>query len=225
MQQIKLNQRQRQVMRLRRMRFSTQISGVGLAIGVTLAGGIWAVREAIVPEVAQASITRLTLTLQREPEESFQTMVRRAESVARAAVQRSFDSDILVTDVLVTIVGENRGLAAPILEIQVSRADWRSRPDPQRWATYFRTARVLLEMDGAPATDPQPEGVGQPVPTGAAPAPVPDTSVPDTSVPAPVTEPQPAIVDPNAAPPAIPLPQEVPGNPVVPQSVPATPQS
>jgi hypothetical protein len=50
----------------------------------------------------------------------------------------------LVTDVAVTIVGENNGAIAPILALEVSRQAWRRRPDPQRWATYFPNTQSLL---------------------------------------------------------------------------------
>ena len=71
-------------------------------------------------------------------------MLRRAEAAARATTQRSFDQDILVTEVSVIISAQNRGSTAPILSLEVSRPQWRISPDPQIWTTYFKTARDLL---------------------------------------------------------------------------------
>lgn len=94
-----------------------------------------------------ANANRFTLTLEREAEESYAVLERRAEAAARAATQRLFDSDILVRSVVVTIVAENRGLAAPVLTLQVTREQWRQLPDPQRWSTYYPSASALLELN------------------------------------------------------------------------------
>ncbi|MBD2089080.1 hypothetical protein H6F67_04330 [Microcoleus sp. FACHB-1515] len=103
--------------------------------------------------IAAASANRLTLTLEREAEESYAVLERRAEAAARAATQRLFDSDLLVRSVVVTIVAENRGLAAPVLTLQVTREQWRQLPDPQRWSTYYPSASALLQLSPtAPAT-------------------------------------------------------------------------
>jgi hypothetical protein len=63
----------------------------------------------------------------------------------------------LVTQVSITVLGETGQSIVPILVLEVSRADWRSRPDPQYWAKYFRSARTLLQPDPsqpAPASEP-----------------------------------------------------------------------
>lgn len=100
--------------------------------------------EAIAPQSAHAYTARLNVSLARQPSESYRSFVRRAEAVARAAAQRSFDRDILVSDIAVTIVGQNNGSIAPILSLNVSRPNWRRRPDAQRWATYFPDTQKLL---------------------------------------------------------------------------------
>ncbi|MBE9228475.1 hypothetical protein IQ264_23945 [Phormidium sp. LEGE 05292] len=61
-----------------------------------------------------------------------QTIVRRAEAIARAAVQRSFDSDILVNDASVMVTCDNNGLMAPIISVKVSRSQWSNTPNIQR---------------------------------------------------------------------------------------------
>lgn len=206
-----------------------QSSAIGLAIVTGLSGGLWML-TAIDPPVAQAAPSRISITLDRQPDESYETMERRAESIARAVAQRSFDSNILVTDVVVTIVGANRGLEAPILMLQVSRQQWRSRPDPQLWATYFRSARALLQIEPlAPAaTQPaaQPAAVqpatAQPA-AGQPSAGQPNAGQPNSPQPAPNSrQPAPSQSAPSR-PNAIPLPIEIPGNPTIPQSLPASP--
>ncbi|MEB3181003.1 MAG: hypothetical protein VKL59_18515, partial [Nostocaceae cyanobacterium] len=117
---------------------------LGALLGLTGSWGLWIVSEAIAPQIVQAYTARVDLTLDRRPEEAYDTFLRRAEAAARAAAQRSFDKDILITDVSVIISGQNRGAVAPVLSLEVTRPQWRNRPDPQRWATYYKTARRLL---------------------------------------------------------------------------------
>ncbi|MDJ0732895.1 MAG: hypothetical protein QNJ47_02230 [Nostocaceae cyanobacterium] len=108
---------------------------------------MWLATEGIAPQIVQAYTARVDLSLNRLPEENYESILTRAQTVARTAVQRSLDKDILVTDVSVIVSVQNQGTIVPVLEIAVSRQQWRNRPDPQRWATYFRTARSLLFLD------------------------------------------------------------------------------
>ncbi|WP_224411028.1 hypothetical protein [Oscillatoria salina] len=126
---------------------SGSFAGVSLATVLGLTGVSWIGIEAIAPQVAQAYTARLDVELNRQEGETYQTMLRRAEAVARAAAQRAFDSDILVNDVAVTILGENEGAIAPILRLDVSRQSWRRQPDPQVWATYFPNVESLLDFE------------------------------------------------------------------------------
>ena len=71
-------------------------------LGLAATGMVW-VPHVISPPAAVAYTSRLSLFLTREPDESFEVFLQRAEIVARAAVQRSFDADILMTDVIVTV--------------------------------------------------------------------------------------------------------------------------
>jgi hypothetical protein len=116
-------------------------------VWLLLAVSLWFMTEAIAPQIVQAYTARVDLLIDRLPEESYETVLRRAESTARAATQRSFDQDILVTEVSVIISAQNRGAIAPILSLEVSRPQWQKLPDPQNWTTYFKTARLLLLID------------------------------------------------------------------------------
>ncbi len=108
------------------------------------AGGGWLLHEAIAPHSVWASTERTTVTITRQFSENYQSMLRRAETAARAAVQRSFDREVLTTNVVVTVVGQNGGAITPMLSIEVSRQNWRTSPSPQQWATYFNEAQALL---------------------------------------------------------------------------------
>lgn len=112
---------------------------------------VWILTEAIAPQVVRAYTARVDLQIARMQDENYEATLRRAEAVARAAAQRSFDQDILATDVSIFVTVESYGAVAPILSLQVTRQQWRNRPDPQVWATYFKTARALLLFDTEPA--------------------------------------------------------------------------
>ncbi|NJL88525.1 MAG: hypothetical protein HC916_01035 [Coleofasciculaceae cyanobacterium SM2_1_6] len=124
------------------------------------ATGGWLIHEAIAPRSVQASTERTTVTITRQSNENYQSMLRRAETAARAAVQRSFDREVLTTNVVVTVIGQNGGAITPMLSIEVSRQNWRTSPSPQQWATYFNEAQALLiptatATTATPATTPR----------------------------------------------------------------------
>lgn len=96
---------------------------------------------------AQAYTARVDITLDRLPDETFDSLMRRAELVARSAAQRSFDQDILASEVSVIIVGRNRGFEAPVLTLNVGRSQWQARPDARQWATRHRNVKELLGFE------------------------------------------------------------------------------
>lgn len=116
-----------------------------LIFGVlTLGFGMSAIESVIAPIAAQAYTSRLEVTLDRAPNETYDGLVRRAELVARAAAQRGFDRDLLSSEVSVIVVGRSEGMAAPVVTLWVTRSQWQSRPDARRWATYYRNSSKLL---------------------------------------------------------------------------------
>ncbi len=127
------------------------IAPVGVASLLSLTGG-WIVTQAIAPAPVHAYTGRLNVMLDVQPGESYQTLVRRAEAVARAAAQRHFDRDILITDVSIIITAQNLSRISPILTLEATRNQWRSLPDPRRWSTYYNNSKRLLGMDQAPTT-------------------------------------------------------------------------
>lgn len=144
-----------------------QIRIVPLIVLLGTAIPLWVVCEAIAPQSVQAYTARVDLAIDSLPEENYETILRRAEAAARAAAQRSFDQDILVTDVSVVVSAQNYGAIAPVLALEVSRLQWRNRPDPHVWATYFKTARSLLFFGRDSTTTNSPP----PVPATPTPAP------------------------------------------------------
>jgi hypothetical protein len=131
-----------------------RIASLSLVAWLGLGGSLCLVTSAIAPQVALAYTSRLNLTLERQPNESYDTLVRRAEAVARAAAQRSFDNDILVTEAEIIVTGQHIGLSAPILTLAVNRDNWKNRPDARRWSTYYPNSKQLLRIDDPVAATP-----------------------------------------------------------------------
>jgi hypothetical protein len=215
--------------------FSKTVSPLSLILVLGATAGSWLGIAAIAPLVVQASTNRVAIAVVREPGESYQTLIRRAEAAARTVAQRTFDNNSQISDVAITIIGESEGLAAPLLTLEVSRAQWRSRPDPQRWATYYQTARALLQMEqpstpteaGQPTVSPDqpPSAPPQPVPTIGQPVPAQPAST--TSAPTvptvgqPTSTPQsPATAQPSTTPSSMPTPSAAPNQSTPTQSPP-----
>jgi hypothetical protein len=153
--------------------FARKIRIIQAGVLLCLAVPLWLATEAIAPQIVQAYTARVDLAIDRLPEENYETIVGRAEAVARAEAQRSFDQDILVTDVSIIVTVQNSGVIAPVLALDVSRLQWKQLPDPQRWVTYFKTARSLLLFET------------QITPPGLTPATPPATANPPTEAPLP----------------------------------------
>ncbi|HEY9691548.1 MAG TPA: hypothetical protein V6D15_05055 [Oculatellaceae cyanobacterium] len=122
----------------------------------------------------QPNLVQLQVSVPRNPNESFETMVRRSEAMARTFIQRSFDKNKVVTNVNLTVLGENQGFIAPIVSMKVNRQGWKRSPDPQMWATYFPNAQTLLGLQDNLVTAAQPAST-PPVQTITSPAATPNS--------------------------------------------------
>lgn len=166
-------------------------------------GVSWLSVALVQPQTALAYTARVDVSVISQTDETYENFLRRAEGVARAAAQRGFDGDILVTEVEVTIVGEHNGAIAPVLLLSVSRQDWKNRPDTQYWATYFSNSKLLLNFEppilppqAIPATPVTPEA--PPLQPQAAPSPTPaPTPAPNSA------SPPPPATGPNGQPPSL----------------------
>jgi hypothetical protein len=126
-------------------------SWVSLSLAAVLGmGGIWLVPSVSAQTAVQSDIARASFVLERQPNESYETLIGRAEALARAAALRNFNRDGSVQAVSVTIVGQNQGAAAPILSLQVNRQNWNRSPNIQRWAKYFPSSQTLLGLAPTP---------------------------------------------------------------------------
>jgi hypothetical protein len=196
-----------------------KFTALGLGLVLLVTGGAWVAQVVWAPPAAQAYRSRLDVSLDRLRDETYQSFIRRAEIIARAAAQRSFDRDILTSEVSIMVIGRHNGTETPVLLLDVSREKWRERPDTRRWATYYRTAQTLLKLPSAgPA----------PIPNAAPAQPQLIPSIEQITPPpsAPITVPPPAPgeaipVTPQVAPAAPPRPANAPSPAPTPTASPA----
>lgn len=131
-------------------RLGASFAPVGLALLLGTSSALWLTEALIMPKASYAYTSRLNLFLTLEQGEPYGSLVRRANMAARAGAQRSFDQDLLITEVVINVTGENSdGIAVPVLTLRVSRQEWSQQPVTEYWATYFRGAAALLESSSS----------------------------------------------------------------------------
>jgi len=131
----------------------TKLSTLVVLLG--LGAGCWFITESLAPQIAQAEATRVDLSLDRQLNETFDNLARRAAASATQVAQNSFSQDNKVTEVAITIMAQNQGAIAPVLSLHVTRSQWQNDPNPSRWTTYYRSAEALLLFDNGDNTDAQ----------------------------------------------------------------------
>ncbi len=124
-------------------------------LGLTTATGL----SLALPQRSHAYIARQEIRVERLKNESYDSFIRRSELVSRAAIQRAFDRDIVMSTVVLFIMGQHQGMEAPVMSVEVSRSQWQARPDARVWATYYRMAQTLLGF-GPSAMPDLPQGPG-----------------------------------------------------------------
>lgn len=131
-------------------RLSASFAPAGLAVLLGTSGALWLTEALIMPKASYAYTSRLNLFLTLENGEPYESLIRRANMAARAGAQRSFNQDLLITEVVIKVTGENSdGVAVPLLNLRVSRQEWSQQPVTEYWATYFLGAEALLLQSAA----------------------------------------------------------------------------
>ena len=127
-------------------RLGASFAPLGLTVLLGTSGALWLTEALIMPKAAHAYTSRLSLFLTLEDEEPSGSLLRRANMAARAGAQRSFDQDLLITEVVIDVTAESSDGTAtvPVLKLQVSRQEWSQQPVTEYWATYYRGAEALL---------------------------------------------------------------------------------
>lgn len=110
-------------------------------------------------QLAQAETARIDdITIERQPNETYDSLVQRAETAATTALEQGFNRSSQITDVSVVVLGQNQGAIVPVLAIGVSRPQWTRGNDE---FTYFSNARSLLSLDEQQVAAEPPEGEGR----------------------------------------------------------------
>lgn len=128
------------------------LGATSIGIGVTLS----------VPQPAAAYLTLQHVELQRRAGDTYESFLARGKAIASTAVQRQFESELLVSEVSITVLGKNNGSQAAVLRLRVKRSDWQRYPDSDAWTTVFTTAKQLLgftepnETSNPPTPPPDP---------------------------------------------------------------------
>lgn len=126
-------------------RFGAACAPAGLAVLLGTSSALWLTEALIMPKASYAYTSRLNLFLTLEDGEPYSSLIRRANMAARAGAQRSFDQDLLITEVVINVTAENSDeIAVPVLNLRVSRQEWSQQPLTEHWATYFRGAESFL---------------------------------------------------------------------------------
>ncbi|MUL38354.1 hypothetical protein BWI75_18980 [Gloeocapsopsis sp. AAB1 = 1H9] len=111
-----------------------------------------AAQNATQPSQVQAKPARMNLAVNRQPQETYESLMDRAETVAITAVKERFSQDSHAPAVSVMIVAHSYGAIAPVLSLEISRNQWRyskgSKAQTKDQMKYFSTARMLLGFDG-----------------------------------------------------------------------------
>lgn len=137
----------------RRVDWKTPIATLLTSLG--LASGLWLVGTTHILQTAQAQTVN-NITIERQPNETYESLVRRAEAAARAAVTNNLaPSRGAIVDVSITVVAHDRGAIAPVLNLKTSRSGQFS-PNAAGEITYFEQARSLLRLEEDVATTTSP---------------------------------------------------------------------
>ena len=126
-----------------------RLTPLSLTIIVGLGACFWVVSEITAPQISQADTERTAFSIERQPNETYETLLSRAENAAFAIAQQRFDQDSPLSKVIVLVTAENNGLVVPILSLEVSRDQWKRRIQPQRWITYLTSSRSLLGFENS----------------------------------------------------------------------------
>lgn len=117
---------------------------------IAVLGGLLGTASVVTEANAQTTVTtnvaRVNLAVNRQAEETYESLLSRAQSVAMSALKQRFHQDRHTPAVSVIIVGQHQGAIAPVLSIEVDRKQWQKAQTKDQ-IKFFATARQLLGFD------------------------------------------------------------------------------
>lgn len=102
-----------------------------------------------------ASLREMKFTLTAEDYSAFSEVMQAARQASRTLVDQAFEADPAVETVIVHGLAEGAGTVVPLGLTRVTRTDWRSQPDIDRWSQWFEGfAQALLGFGPTVAEQP-----------------------------------------------------------------------
>lgn len=204
-------------------RFTSSFFSIGCLVNIALLSlgslGLGFFQTSAV--VAQS--IQVPLTVSRQQNESYGNFIQRATKLTVAQLKNRFSQNSALNQVRIVVIGENNGVVAPVLSVNMNRQQWLSHPNPEPLINYFQDSQFLLGFETL--TPPKSEKSST-LPSSSTSAPNPTTSPTPTSQPnsaepkkAPTAKPP---STPNQSPVAtpVPLPDAAP-SPTPPKMTPA----
>ncbi|NET06983.1 MAG: hypothetical protein F6K16_20240 [Symploca sp. SIO2B6] len=102
---------------------------------------------------ALAQVRQIDLIINSNSSQTFESLIKRAENVAKTSIDQEFVENSNVREVTVTILGERNGQMVPILMMKVSRFDWQAEPSIQQWVRYLGDSEILLGFKEPPVSE------------------------------------------------------------------------
>ncbi|OKH28488.1 hypothetical protein NIES1031_04430 [Chroogloeocystis siderophila 5.2 s.c.1] len=130
-----------------------------VGLGGEVLGNFQAIAQTTQPiSTTQVTPARMNLKVNRQPQESYESLMNRAETVAVTAVKQRFSQDRHTPAISVMIVADSYGAIAPVLSLEISRNEWQySKAETKDQMKYFSTAKMLLGFDSVPGNTNQPQ--------------------------------------------------------------------
>ena len=94
--------------------------------------------------IALAETKERYFTLDSDGSQSFASLVRQAEDLAKESIAREFQENPALTEVTIIITADRSRQRVPVLRSRVSRRDWQKDARIEQWTRYFADAKLLL---------------------------------------------------------------------------------
>ena len=95
---------------------------------------------------AWAETGYFTLSIANSGKETYESLIREAETTTQAAITQGFAQNANLTEIQMTVLGEHNGQVVPIMTSTVSRSDWRDTSEIRQWTQYFQFSYALLGL-------------------------------------------------------------------------------
>ena len=107
--------------------------------------------------IALAESVERNLILNSEGSETFETLLRQAQDLAKKSIEQEFAQNPDATEISILVLGEHQGQIVPLLRAKVPRSGWQQDSRMYRWTQYFTSnSRILLGFN-QPAAPPKPQ--------------------------------------------------------------------